>query len=343
MEDSRPRGAHLVGSVPLSDAEAVFRTTAAALGTRLRRMTDGETGGRLGWIIWQMEMLTAHPQFDVLPPDPERYAPNPSVRRKQGVSTADLMLDDIGYAREARASWQVFSQLQAAGQLPEHWRFQVSLPTPLAPVFAFIHEDERADTEPIYEAAMRREIEEIASFVPHERLAVQWDIAAEFGILEGLFPAYFPEAEAGIRERLARYATWVPDDVELGYHLCYGDADHEHFVQPADAGRLVSVANDISADVQHSVDWIHLPVPRDRSDDDYFAPLNQLELRHETALFLGVVHLTDGAEGTRQRIDAAQRVRTDFGVAAECGLGRRPMNTVEPLLRIHAEVSAPIT
>lgn len=343
MADSGPRGAHLVGSIPLADADAVFRSTVALLGTRLRRVTDGETGGRLGWIIWQLEMLSRHPQLEVLPPDPERYAPNPSVKRKAGVAAADLSFDDLGYAREARASWDVFSRLQGEGVVPPHWSFQVSLPTPLAPVFAFIEETERLETEPIYEEAMQREVDEIASVVPHDRLAIQWDTAVEFGILEGLFPAYFVDPAIGIRERLARYASWVPDDVELGYHLCYGDAEHEHFVQPTDAGRLVGVAQDLMSDVDRSLEWIHLPVPRDRADDAYFAPLRDLSLRDETDLFLGLVHLTDGVDGTRRRITAAQRVSPAFGVATECGLGRRPPEAVEPLLRIHAEVSAPIT
>jgi len=38
-------GAHLVGSVPLPDAEAVFRAV-SALGADLRRLPDGETGVR---------------------------------------------------------------------------------------------------------------------------------------------------------------------------------------------------------------------------------------------------------------------------------------------------------
>ena len=37
-------GAHLVGSVPLPDAESVFRTLGTELGDRLRRLPDGETG-----------------------------------------------------------------------------------------------------------------------------------------------------------------------------------------------------------------------------------------------------------------------------------------------------------
>jgi hypothetical protein len=118
MSDPRPHGVHLVGSIPLGDAETVFQTTADILGSRLRRITDGETGGRLNWIIWQLELLMAHPQFDVVAPDPERYAPNPSVKRKQGLAASDLTFNELGYAREARNSWELFRKLQAEGSLP---------------------------------------------------------------------------------------------------------------------------------------------------------------------------------------------------------------------------------
>ena len=39
------RHVHLVGSVPLSDARAVFETVSAVLGRKLKRIPDGETGG----------------------------------------------------------------------------------------------------------------------------------------------------------------------------------------------------------------------------------------------------------------------------------------------------------
>lgn len=38
--------AHLIGSVPLPDSEAVFRQVAGELGPYLRRLPDGETGER---------------------------------------------------------------------------------------------------------------------------------------------------------------------------------------------------------------------------------------------------------------------------------------------------------
>jgi hypothetical protein len=81
-----------------------------------------------------------------------------------------------------------------------------------------------------------------------------------------------------------------------------------------------------------------MPVPVDRSDEAYFAPLLDLKLRRRTKLFLGLVHDSDGVEGTRARIAVAAKYASDFGIAAECGFGRRPPETIPNLLRVHSEV-----
>ena len=41
---------HFVGSIPLPDAETVFRTLAASAAPHLKRLPDGETGIRKTWI-----------------------------------------------------------------------------------------------------------------------------------------------------------------------------------------------------------------------------------------------------------------------------------------------------
>ena len=51
MTKSRP--ILLVGSVPLADAEVVFRMLASKLGIYAKRYPDGETGHRTNWIRWQ--------------------------------------------------------------------------------------------------------------------------------------------------------------------------------------------------------------------------------------------------------------------------------------------------
>jgi hypothetical protein len=336
----KPNGAHLVGSVPLPDAESVFRATAEHLGDRLRRVPDGETGARLDWIVWQLHRFMADPRFEVIPPGERNYAPNPRVAVKEGIAIDDVDFGTLGYAEAARESWAVFSRLQASGDIPASWRFQVSLPTPLAPIHAFVLPGQELALEPAYEAAMRRDVEEIASFVPHDKLAFQWDTAVELGILEEVFPAYWSgDAREGIIDRLVRYGSWVPEGVELGYHLCYGDFEHAHFKQPADTSKLVDLANALAARVARPISWIHLPVPRDRDDVAYYAPLRDLALGDETELYLGLVHFTDGIEGTQRRIAAALSVVPAFGVATECGMGRRPSEQFPALFDIHAAVS----
>jgi hypothetical protein len=102
---------------------------------------------------------------------------------------------------------------------------------------------------------------------------------------------------------------------------------------------LVAFTHALLARMQRRVDLVHMPVPRNRADDDYFAPLGTLRLPAETRLALGLVHYTDGVEGTRRRMAAADRYRSDYLLATECGLGRRPPETIRPLLDIHVEAA----
>ncbi len=341
MSGIRPKGVHLVGSVPLKSAEEVFRLAASTLGKRLKRIPDGETGARINWIGWQYAVMKELPFFEPLPPDPKAYAPLPKVRLKPGTRDLDIRFGSLGYAAAARSSHATFKSLVGSGAIPKGTRFQVSLPTPLAVVNAFVTEDDQEKVEPFYERRLLEELEEIVKTVPKDQLAIQWDVAVEMAILEGVFKTVIADPGAGIQRRLAMLGDAVPRGVEVGYHLCYGDFEHHHFKQPKDASRLVEVANGVISSVRRRIDWVHMPVPRERADEEYFRPLAGLHLKPGTELYLGLVHYTDGVEGTKRRIDAAQHVRPSFGVATECGMGRRPPETIEGLLKIHAEVADP--
>src|SRR5690606_14854018 len=131
----------------------------------------------------------------------------------------------------------------------------------------------------------------------------------------------------------------VPPEAEFLLHFCYGDANHRHAIEPVDMGDMVDFANRVTRAVERPINLIHMPVPRDRDDDAYFAPLSRLALRPETELCLGLVAYTEGVEGTRRRLAAAERVVKDFSIATECGFGRRMPETVHDLLRIHAAVA----
>ncbi len=85
----------------------------------------------------------------------------------------------------------------------------------------------------------------------------------------------------------------MPAAIELGYHLCYGSPADEHCVQPKDAGIMVEIVNRGRGRGAAPIQFFHLPVPKPRTDDAYFAPLEGLKLRPETELYLGLVHHDD--------------------------------------------------
>ncbi|MBF6221452.1 hypothetical protein IU479_25455 [Nocardia abscessus] len=336
------RGVHLCGSVPLADARTVFSEAAQRIGTHLKRIPDGETGVRDNWVVWQLPKMQAHPDLETVPPPSPEYGPSERVQPKPGVDAASIDFGPLGYAEAALDSWQVFRELREEGTIPAGTRFQVSLPTPIAVIGAFVA-GPQGELERRYEARLLDELGVIVAAIPPDDLAVQWDAAVEFAIFEGIFPSWFgsdyPTQLEEVGQRLVRLGAAVPEPVELGYHLCYGDFGHRHFAEPSDTGRLVAVAGRVLAGLDRPVNWIHLPVPRSRIDAEYFEPLADLALPPETDLHLGLVHATDGRAGALQRIEAARGAIAEFGIATECGMGRRPADQIPALFDLHAELA----
>lgn len=199
----------------------------------------------------------------------------------------------------------------------------------------YIDQDVQADFERAYEQALLEELSLICKSIPNTKLSIQWDTAVEFALLEGVMPTYMTEPMKEISARLLRLAAAVPPEAEMGFHLCYGDSGHKHFCEPKDMSILVEVANAVTSGSTRAIDWIHMPVPLSRDDAAYFAPLKGLKKSASTRLFLGLIHMSDGIEGAIRRINAAKHYCPDFGVATECGFGRRPKDSLEELMGIH--------
>ena len=347
---SQPQGALLVGSVNYDDAETTIRTAADLLEGRIKRIPDGEVGHRFHWILFQADILARADGIERVGENviDVRGIDARPVRVADGVDAASIAFPALGYAEAAIESYGVFLRLRDEGTIPAGVRFQVSLPTPLAVVGAFFPPEQRASIEPVYRDALFRELDQILDAIPHEDLAIQWDNAVEFQVIEqaayrgsdAAQPWWGGDTWAGLTARSAEQAGRVPDDVEVGFHLCYGDAYEQHFIEPSDAANLVRFANGLFAASPRPITWLHLPVPIERDDDAYFAPLEDLELPSGTELYLGLVHREDGAAGAKRRADAALRHVPAFGVATECGIGRAPEGTTEDILRTHAEVAS---
>jgi hypothetical protein len=335
-------GVHLVGSVALPDADAVFRALAGGLGPWLKRIPDGETGPRQFWIRWQRDMLQQHHDMELdptVPPlqfvqwDGKLVRSIPGLRFKPGVDPAKVRFE-TGYAPAAIESYASFRRLRDAGVIPAGVRFQVALPSPMGPGFLYMSPRAFHDFIPPYEAALLRALAGIAAAIPHRDLSIQWDICQEVLAFENYFPSRPDDYKAEIFAEFGRLAAPVPEDVELGYHLCYGSPQDEHLVMPKDAGVLTEMSNGLIRAMPRRLDFLHLPVPKNRTDDAYFTPLKDLALPPETTLYLGLIHHGDAA-GDQARIAAARKFVPRFGIASECGWGRGDPARVPGLIAAH--------
>jgi len=235
-----PDKVHLVGSVALDSVEEVFRTAGQMLGRRLRRVPDGEPGGRRLWISWQYPLLRAQPFLKADMSHPNQTTGFLPLQLADNVRTAEIRFPELGYAREARASYQDFLAARQQEQLPAGVRFQVSLPTPFAVINPFCAAQDFSKIEPAYEEAMLREVQAICRAIPHQDLCIQWDVCVEMVMWDGRLPflrSPFDDTAAEIMDRMRRISGAVPADVELGFHLCYGDWEAKHFIEPLDSSQ----------------------------------------------------------------------------------------------------------
>ena len=97
----------------------------------------------------------------------------------------------------------------------------------------------------------------------------------------------FPLVSASPKEivdRIARICAPIPDAVELGFHLCYGDFGARHFVEPVNSTKMVEVMSAFAAAVKRPIAYFHIPVPVTRDDNAFYQPLTQLKLPRGTEL-----------------------------------------------------------
>ncbi|MQA16556.1 MAG: hypothetical protein GEV09_21185 [Pseudonocardiaceae bacterium] len=343
-DDDRAHGVHFVGTIPLTDAEEVFRTTAELVGDRVRRLPDGETGARKDWVWIQVPILQRHPDLEQTPVEVPGVGTLTLMSPRPGVDPDALDLGDIGYAGFARESYARFRALKQQGVIAEHVRFQVDLPTPIAITSISARPDAAPAIEAAYRRALPHELDQITAHVPHDELAVQWDVCLELLMVEGhpIVAPWFDAVWDGVLERMATLGGAVPAGVELGIHLCYGDYQHERSVELDDARSLVRLANALTEAIPRPIDFLHLPVREDVDAARYLAPLADLRLASQTELYLGLITDRDGLTEALGRIAQARNHIPRFGIATECGMGRTPADVVPTLLEIHRDASAPV-
>lgn len=336
---------HFNGSVNLADARAVFTEITRRVPHGLRRLPDGETGERSNWILFQLQRFAESAQLvQSARSDHVDYDALPRFELAGGATALDVSWPDLGYAHAYQNSYETFRSLKNSGAIPADVRFQVQYPTPLASIASWIVPEQQMALEESYERALFADLSRLVASIPHDELAVQWDVAVEFGILERCLPADPSLDRAALVDRIARCAANVPADVPVGLHLCYGDLGHQHFTEPRSLELQVSVVNDVQSRLRRSLGWVSFTVPQNRADAPYFAPLEGLTASQTTEFAFGIVpyHPDEQAPGVTAlqaaAIDAALGGERTWSVSAECGMGRIEPDEVLRLLDLHEHI-----
>ena len=344
---------HFNGSVNLPDTESVMREITARVPSGLRRIPDGETGDRAGWIFFQAHKFLQTPGLvPVQPFDPAEgdYEHMPQLRLADGADPATVTWPDPGYADAYLKSYETFTALRQAGVIPAGVRFQVEYPTPLASIGAYVVPEQGQTLLPGYERAMFADLHRLLAAIPPDEIAVQWDVAVEFSLLEEFYGPIGPQAADAIIANLVRCIDTVPVEVPAGLHLCYGDWGHQHFKQPESLALQVRVVNAVAAAAARPVSFVSFTVPQDQRAESYFAPLAGLATGPDTELNFGIVpyHPANQAPGTTgdqaRLIDAALADSPggtrEWGICTECGMGRAGREEMPVLLDLHREIVA---
>ena len=125
---------------------------------------------------------------------------------------------------------------------------------------------------------------------------------------------------------VTRLTRLIPEEVLVGYHLCYGTFPEWPMYEARDLGLLVRMAN-------HAVAALRahgrlgpprrpaLPAQRGRS---LLPAARRPRARAIPACSSDIVLPLDGVPGLKRRHATASKYLGDFGIAMYCGFGRQP-------------------
>ena len=266
--------AHLVGSVPLPDAETVFRTVSDAWGSHLRRISDGETGRRGRWIWFQREMLEQHPAME-----PDLDEPPYALYQWDGQLLRETRVPALPFRRRSKRR-QLPHRLRRGGPRvlrpvhPPSGRPGDTARRAVPGIAAHTHGHCVHVRQPIFPGRVPTRLRAVA--------IVRCGPAAGVGsprppvdpvgcvpgsaAVRGLFPA---PASSTTRSRSSRNSgrsglCTIPDTVDSRLPpMCYGSPRDEHLVMPKDMGILVEIANGIADGLSRRLDFVSTcPCPK---------------------------------------------------------------------------------
>ena len=337
----------LVGSVPLKTVEDVMREFGGALGPYLPAIPDGEVGERKSWVLrLSYQIFNGHIDLDTIkrpargPEGVEQLMPRGrddvwQFKVRDGVNTVRFGNPGyrLGYAKDAVNSYFVFKTLREKGLLPKDMRFQIAIPMVNSVIrpLTFPEPSDLAKIRPGYEEAIAAELDAIFDFIPHEDLAIQWDMAWDIAAVYDGLKGYPAESEIATHTApVAGLSAKIPEKVALGFHFCFGTFGGWPRFSPKDLGRAVELVNASVAATGRRVDWVHIPT-LDNTDDAFYGPLAKLDVKG-ARVYLGMIH---SMASFKERLAIVQKYIKDFGLAAYCGFGRTPPEELDQVMADH--------
>ncbi len=89
-----------------------------------------------------------------------------------------MTFDDILYGNIAIRSYATFAELKRLGVVPAACKFQIDLVPAHSAIWLYVQEDLQRAIDTPFNDAVLREIDKIAAAIPHDQLAIQFDIAS---------------------------------------------------------------------------------------------------------------------------------------------------------------------
>jgi hypothetical protein len=344
---------HFPGSLPFDNAVEGFVWAGRTLGDRVRRVPDGETEPTRR--MWQPYI----PWFDRNPTldrgEDLRFGVDvhPQFMLKEGVEP--VFDEPFDYQSWARDSYAVFKRIRDRGGLPAHARYMVAMPSGIDQVCGATAAE---SYRPMYDAFVKQlkvSLDAICGEIPHEDLAIQLDsvfLPVEWmGESVGVIAAFGLNKENMLRDTMVQVG-WIPEDVEVGFHLCFGDGSAEGHVEdtrdpdelPSSIEGLVDLSNDLVKSAPRKIDFLNLSTYQHWTDAAPYESLRDLEVG-DTEISLGVIcmrrdpDIQTGIANARKRTEAARSVIGDhFGIATTCGMGRFTPDQTEAATQLYDEL-----
>ncbi|WP_432542980.1 hypothetical protein [Kineococcus sp. SYSU DK002] len=335
-----PRRMHLVGTLPQFPTAADALTWQVdELAGRVRRLTGGETGDRLRWIVPVVQRLAHRPELRrTRSGDWSGYDDVDRFARRRGRRLLPEHLD-LRIAEHAEEELRVLqdSQHPATPALP----LQVGLPGHLDLAWFSFGPAAVPRAAPVVRRALGGEIARTVA-AGGRSVVFQLELPAEL-VAVAAAPGPLRPAAARLVARLAvRPVAEAPAGTRFGVHLCLGDLGHRALRQLPDAGPLVQLTAALvrAWPAGRTLEFVHLPFSGgDRTppaDPAPYAPLRTLRgvLPEQVQLIAGVAHEGQAAEDQVRvlaLVEEALGRRVD--VATACGLGRRSPAAADAAVR----------